>query len=262
MLIVNQGRSGKMDYSRVNSFLESFISDDEGKLNDIYLDARARGIPVIRKNTKELLKLLILMSGPEKILEVGAAVGYSALYMDSVSKGRGISPKIVTIELEEERADEAEENFRKLLGIETKNIRDTMEECCTSGGDALENYGSTSDDKLNNNITLLRGDAYEVMKKMDVQHYGTFDMIFIDAAKAQYKNYMEEAIRLSHKGTIIITDNILLDGEIIESHFLVEKRDRTVHDKMREFLKNIKNDERLSTVLLSVGDGMSVSIVN
>ncbi|WP_281086162.1 O-methyltransferase [Eubacterium ruminantium] len=251
-----------MDYSRVNSFLESFISDDEGKLNDIYLDARARGIPVIRKNTKELLKLLILMSGPEKILEVGAAVGYSALYMDSVSKGSGISPKIVTIELEEERADEAEENFRKVLGIETKNIRGTMEESFASGKDALGNYGSTSDDKLNNNITLLRGDAYEVMKKMDVQNYGTFDMIFIDAAKAQYKNYMEEAIRLSHKGTIIITDNILLDGEIIESHFLVEKRDRTVHDKMREFLKNIKNDERLSTVLLSVGDGMSVSIVN
>ncbi len=262
MIIVNQGRSGKMDYSRVNSFLESFISDDEGKLNDIYLDARARGIPVIRKNTKELLKLLILMSGPEKILEVGAAVGYSALYMDSVSKGSGISPKIVTIELEEERADEAEENFRKVLGIETKNIRGTMEESFASGKDALGNYGSTSDDKLNNNITLLRGDAYEVMKKMDVQNYGTFDMIFIDAAKAQYKNYMEEAIRLSHKGTIIITDNILLDGEIIESHFLVEKRDRTVHDKMREFLKNIKNDERLSTVLLSVGDGMSVSIVN
>ena len=222
-----------MDYSRVNSFLESFISDDEGKLNDIYLDARARGIPVIRKNTKELLKLLILMSGPEKILEVGAAVGYSALYMDSVSKGSGISPKIVTIELEEERADEAEENFRKVLGIETKNIRGTMEESFASGKDALGNYGSTSDDKLNNNITLLRGDAYEVMKKMDVQNYGTFDMIFIDAAKAQYKNYMEEAIRLSHKGTIIITDNILLDGEIIESHFLVEKRDRTVHDKMR-----------------------------
>ena len=262
MIIVNQGRSSKMDYSRVNSFLESFISDDEGKLNDIYLDARARGIPVIRKNTKELLKLLILMSGPEKILEVGAAVGYSALYMDSVSKGSGISPKIVTIELEEERADEAEENFRKVLGIETKNIRGTMEESFASGKDALGNYGSTSDDKLNNNITLLRGDAYEVMKKMDVQNYGTFDMIFIDAAKAQYKNYMEEAIRLSHKGTIIITDNILLDGEIIESHFLVEKRDRTVHDKMREFLKNIKNDERLSTVLLSVGDGMSVSIVN
>lgn len=354
-----------MDFERVNSFLESFAVDDCGELNEIYKDAENRGVPVIRRNTKELLRLLILIAAPKRILEVGTAVGYSALFMDDVMKraedvfcgempdtgcgdtqsdsdigccfgdgmdvGGGCCDKhvsgdgghcdtqsagcgsdcdtqsagcgsdcdtmnsdcgrcdtmtdgdigccdihgagdighcdtmtdggignsntqsvgcggngdihgagdvghcessireIVTIELDEARADEAEANFDRCLG----NGR---------------------------NIRLLRGDAYEVMKEMTVDEYGLFDMVFIDAAKAQYGNYLEEAMRLTHKGSIIICDNILAGGEILESHFLVDKRDRTIHDRMRNFLKNLKSDARLDTALLSVGDGMSVSV--
>ena len=277
-----------MDFERVNSFLESFAEDDCGELNEIYKDAENRGVPVIRRNTKELLRLLILIAAPKRILEVGTAVGYSALFMDDVMKraedvfcgevpdtGRGDTQsdsdigcgygdgmnvgrccdkhvsgddghcdtqsaggaghcesgirEIVTIELDEARADEAEANFDRCLG---------------SG----------------RNIRLLRGDAYEVMKEMTVDEYGVFDMVFIDAAKAQYGNYLEEAMRLTHKGSLIICDNILAGGEILESHFLVDKRDRTIHDRMRNFLKNLKSDSRLDTALLSVGDGMSVSV--
>ena len=289
-----------MDFERVNSFLESFAEDDCGELNEIYKDAENRGVPVIRRNTKELLRLLILITAPKRILEVGTAVGYSALFMDDVMKraedifcgetpdtgcgdtqsdsdigcgygdemdvgggcfdtttddgignsntqsvgcgghgdihgvgnvGRGESGirEIVTIELDEARADEAEANFDRCLG---------------SG----------------RNIRLLRGDAYEVMKEMTVDEYGLFDMVFIDAAKAQYGNYLEESMRLTHKGSLIICDNILAGGEILESHFLVDKRDRTIHDRMRNFLKNLKSDSRLDTALLSVGDGMSVSV--
>ena len=257
-----------MEFERINSFLESFAIDDSGRLMEIYKDAEKRGVPVIRRNTKELLRLLILIAAPKRILEVGTAVGYSALFMDEVmgranrsvaangscahddaaaGDGRvnqdvtardgcvnqdvtaGDGTEIVTIELDSERADEAEANFDECLGE-------------------------------NRNIKLLRGDAYEVMKGMTVEEYGVFDMVFIDAAKAQYGNYLSEAMRLTRKGSIIICDNILAGGEILESHFLVEKRDRTIHDRMRSFLSELKKDERLDTALLSVGDGMSVSV--
>lgn len=110
---------------------------------------------------------------------------------------------------------------------------------------------------VNEKIRVIEGDAEETMKGLD----GSFDMIFIDAAKAQYAVYMEEAIRLSHPGTVIICDNILGEGLVLESHFLVEKRDRTIHDRMRTFLEKIKSDERIETHILSIGDGMTVSIV-
>ena len=239
------------DFSRINSFLESYIEDDAGYLQDIYDDARKRGIPVIRKNTRELLKLLILISRPEKILEVGTAVGYSALFMREAASAAGIKAKIVTLELDPDRAAEAGRNFED--HSESKSI--AAADCEASDAADGKSCGEAG------GIKLLQGDAYLVMKEMTVSEYGTFDMIFIDAAKAQYKNYMDEAVRLSRKGSIIVCDNIFLDGEILESHFLVEKRDRTVHDRMREFLRDIKNDERLETVLLSVGDGMSVSVV-
>ena len=228
-----------MDFERINSFLESYVTDDSGRLGEIYEDAEKRGVPVIRRNTKELLRLLILIAAPKRILEVGTAVGYSALFMDSVMRNvngnnetgyvHKDSCEIVTIELDEARADEAEANFDECLGGER-------------------------------NIKLLRGDAYEVMKSMTAEEYGVFDMVFIDAAKAQYGNYLEEAMRLTRKGSVIICDNILAGGEILESHFLVEKRDRTIHDRMRSFLRELKKDERRDTALLSVGDGMSVSI--
>ena len=108
------------------------------------------------------------------------------------------------------------------------------------------------------NIHILEGDAAETLRGIENKEY---DFVFIDAAKAQYKIYMEEAIRLSHPGTVIITDNILADGDVLESHFLVEKRDRTIHDRMREYLYMIKNDDRLETAILSVADGIAVSVV-
>ena len=105
------------------------------------------------------------------------------------------------------------------------------------------------------------GKEYEVMKGMTVEEYGVFDMVFIDAAKAQYGNYLSEAMRLTRKGSIIICDNILAGGEILESHFLVEKREITIHDRIRQYLYRLKNDERLATDILSVGDGAAVSLV-
>ena len=106
------------------------------------------------------------------------------------------------------------------------------------------------------NINLIKGDAAISLKDLS----DTYDFVFIDAAKAQYMDYLDESIRLSHSGTVIVTDNILSDGDVLESHFLVEKRYRTIHDRMRDYLYRIKNDERLETAILSIGDGVAVSV--
>ncbi len=209
------------DFERITSFINSFNKDDEGTLGEIYEQARARGIPVIRRETRELLKLLMLMQHPANILEIGTAVGYSALYM---SKYASCHSHITTIELDTDRAEEARNNIKRL------------------GMDSV--------------ITVLQGDAAEVLPTLS----GSFDFAFVDAAKGQYLNYYEEVMRLLAPGGLILSDNVLQDGEILESHFLVTKRDRTIHDRMRDYLYTIKNDSRLETAILSVGDGVALSI--
>ena len=106
-----------------------------------------------------------------------------------------------------------------------------------------------------NCITLLEGDALELMKELS----GPYDLIFMDAAKGQYINYMPEAIRLLSEEGVLVSDNVLQDGDIIESRFAVERRNRTIHSRMREYLYELKHDERLETAIIPLGDGVAIS---
>ena len=214
-----------MEYSRIRDFIISFSKDDEGELGEIYEKAVSDGVPVIRPEMRDYMKVMLRQIKPSRVLEVGTAVGYSSLMMATTLDSMDVDFHIDTCELDEERIQTASENIIKM------------------------NY--------ENRITIHKGDAAESMKALD----GEYDLIFIDAAKAQYMNYLLEAIRLSRSGTVIVTDNILADGDVLESHFLVEKRDRTIHDRMREYVYEIKNNERLETAILSVGDGVAVSVV-
>ena len=215
-----------MDFDRIRTFVKSYIKNDDSSLTELYSDAVRRGVPVIREDTADYLKVLIAQVKPKRILEIGTAVGYSSLFMAEVTAGKA---EIDTIELDDRTADEAEENFRR--------------------------YGRE------NVINLKRGDAAEVLKEMEVEGTYSYDLVFIDAAKSQYKVYFSHVINMVHPGSVIVTDNILESGLVLESHFLVEKRDRTIHDKLREYIYMIKNDERLETAILSVGDGIAVSVV-
>ena len=125
-------------------------------------------------------------------------------------------------------------------------------------GEAEENIRSFGRDSV---ISLYRGDAAGVMAEFSRDKSKDYDLIFIDAAKAQYAVYYSYAMKMVHEGSVIVTDNILESGLVLESHFTVEKRDRTIHDKLREYIYMIKNDERLETAILSVGDGIAVSVV-
>ncbi len=215
-----QGQAQTME--RISSFIKSFIRDDEGKLGQIYLEAVKNQVPVMRPETRELLKTQLIMKKPMQILEIGTAVGYSSIYMSNYLAEGG---RITTIELDEER-----------VKVARSNIADTNKQDI---------------------IKVIQGDAYEVLKTLSDDYY---DFAFVDAAKGQYINYYPDVMRVVKSGGVIVSDNVLQDGDVLESHFTVDKRNRTIHDRMREYLYTITHDDRLETALVSVGDGVAISV--
>lgn len=210
------------DMDRISSFIDSFIVDDEGILGEIYMSAIKRGVPVIRRSAKEFLKTQLLIKKPKNILEIGTAIGYSSLYMSQYIDEDG---RITTLELDETRVIEAKDNIKKLGKEEV--------------------------------IKVIKGDALEIISTLPDDSY---DFLFVDAAKGQYINYYEDVIRIAKSGAVIISDNILQDGEILESHFTVEKRNRTIHDRMRDYIYKITHDKRVESSILPLADGMAVTI--
>ena len=194
------------------------------EINEVKEKALKEGVPIIKDEGLAFLLNYIEEHKCKQILELGTAVGYSALFMAEVLDNIG-EYHIDTIELDDVRAEEAQGHITE-FGKEDK-------------------------------IHLYRGDAAEVLKTLSEK----YDFIFIDAAKAQYMNYLQAVMKLVHADSVIVTDNVLESGLVLESHFLVEKRDRTIHDKLREYLYTLKNDERLETAILSIGDGVAVSVV-
>lgn len=206
---------------RIVTFLHSLETENSEILETIEAEALRDQVPIIRKEMQSFLKVLLAVKKPMRILEIGTAVGFSALLMsESVSK----DCKITTIEKYEKRIPIACQNFKR------------------AGKDAQ--------------IELLEGDALEILKQLD----GSYDFIFMDAAKGQYVFYLEETIRLLEKDGVLVTDNVLQDGDVIESRFAVERRNRTIHARMREFLYNLKHDPRILTTIIPLGDGVAVSV--
>ncbi|NLL76649.1 MAG: O-methyltransferase [Clostridiales bacterium] len=206
---------------RVSAFINSFDRGNTELLNEIEDECRRTNVPVIRTQMQSLLRLLLAVGRPESILEVGTAIGFSALLMSEYAPE---GCKITTIEKYEKRIPIAKENFRK------------------AGKEA--------------SITLLEGDAAEILKELQ----GTYDFIFMDAAKGQYINFLPDILRLLRKGGLLVSDNVLQDGDVIESRFAVTRRDRTIHSRMREYLYELKHNEQLETAILQVGDGATVSV--
>ena len=245
------------DFDRIRSFIQSFSKDEDGLLGDIYRDAVERGVPVIRTDTKELLRLLLLMQKPKRILEIGTAVGFSALFMAECLPGA----EITTLEMDPERVSEARENIRK-AGAEdhiTVIEGDAAEILRTMSSVQRIDDGmvSRTDEK---NEKVLRVPERET-QDMENSGYGVgFDFVFIDAAKAQYGEYLTLVLPMLSPEALIVSDNVLQDGSILESHFLVEKRDRTIHDRMRKYLQRLTGTDGMSTSILAVGDGVAVTL--
>lgn len=205
---------------RLVTYINSLDSGNTAILDTIEKEALDSYVPIIRKEMQSFLKLLLAMQKPKRILEVGTAVGFSAILMAEYNP---YPCEIVTIENYEKRIPIARENF----------IRAEKE----------------------NQITLIEGDATEVLKTLEEP----FDMIFMDAAKGQYINFMPDILRLLKKDGVLVSDNVLQDGDIIESHFVVTRRNRTIHKRMREYLYELTHRDDLVTAVLPIGDGITVS---
>nr|WP_296959439.1 O-methyltransferase [uncultured Mediterraneibacter sp.] len=206
---------------RIVTFINSMDTENSEILEKIEQEALADDVPIIRHEMQSFLRVLLMMQKPMRILEVGTAVGFSALLMnDAAPQGCHIT----TIENYEKRIPIARENFRR-AGKEDE-------------------------------ITLIEGDAMQVLAELD----GTYDFIFMDAAKGQYIHYLPEVLRLLADGGCLVSDNVMQDGEIIESRFAVERRNRTIHARMREYLYELKHREDLVTSIIPLGDGVAVSV--
>ena len=206
---------------RLTSYLHSLDRGNGELLDRIEAEAVRDFVPIIRKETGALLKTLVALKQPRAILEVGTAVGYSALLM---GRAMPVGCHLTTIEKYEKRLPIARENFR----------RASMED----------------------RITLLEGDAEEILAGLT----GTWDFIFMDAAKGQYLHWLPMLHRLMPEGGVLISDNVLQDGDLIESRYAVERRNRTIHSRMREYLYALTHMEELETSVLPIGDGVTVSV--
>lgn len=205
---------------RLVTYINSLDTGNTAILDQIEQEAISTYVPIIRKEMQTFLKLLLAMKRPARILEVGTAVGFSAILMAEYNPAGG---HITTIENYEKRIPIALENFKR------------------AGKEAQ--------------ITLIPGDAAEVLKTLEEP----FDFIFMDAAKGQYIHFMPDILRLLKEGGVLVSDNVLQDGDIIESHFVVTRRNRTIHKRMRDYLYQLTHNEELVTAVLPIGDGITVS---
>lgn len=206
---------------RIRDYLHSLEPDQGDLLEEISRKAIRDEVPIIKKETGALLKTMVAAKRPRAILEVGTAVGYSALLMAGVMPAECT---ITTIEKYEPRIPVAKANFKR-AGEESR-------------------------------ITLLEGDAEEILKELD----GPYDFIFMDAAKGQYINFLPELLRLMPAGGLLISDNVLQEGDIVESRYGVTRRNRTIHTRMREYIYTLTHAEQLETSIVPIGDGITLSV--
>ena len=205
----------------MRTYINSLDRGNTPFLEELEQTALRDRVPVIRREMQSFIKTFLAMNQPGRILEVGTAIGFSTLLMCEYGRE---DLQIVTIENYDKRIPIARENFRR-AGREDQ-------------------------------ITLLEGDAGELLKTLE----GPFDMIFMDAAKGQYIHWLPDIRRLMTKGSVLISDNVLQEGDIIESHYLVERRKRTIYKRMREYLYELKHDPSFVTSILPLGDGVTDSV--
>ncbi len=210
-----------MDNERLSIYLRSLEPEPTPLIAETEAHAAREQVPIIRKETASLLQTLIVMNQPKRILEVGTATGYSALCMSACMPE---DAQLTTIEKYEKRIPIAKENFRR-AGMEEK-------------------------------ITLLEGDAANILREL----VGPYDFIFMDAAKGQYLHFLPEVLRLLAKGGVLVTDNVLQDGTLLESRFVIPRRDRTIHARMRDYLYELKHHPQLVTSVVPIGDGITISV--
>ncbi len=208
------------DEIRVSSLIRSYLRERPKELQEFREEALQGGVPVLREETEALLSFFMTLLKPEAVLEIGTAVGYSGTVMLLSQK----DARLLTVEKDEERAAEAEKRFR--------------------------DFG------LSDRATVLRGDFTDVGKTVS----DTFDFIFLDAAKAQYVTWLPMILEKLRPGGLLVTDNIFQEGDTLESHYLIRRRDRTINKRIRDFLETLRENPEVENIISNTGDGVCLTV--
>ena len=201
------------------------IKDKEEILNEIKNDALENHVPILQDVSLNLIETILDIKKPNRILEIGSAVGYSAIKFSKFLSGE--NSKIKTIELKENMYNIAKENIKKM--------------------------------ELEDKIEIINADATKYLSTID-EKIEQFDVVFIDAAKGQYLVFLKEALRLVKIGGVIIADNVYFKGRVLSGYN--EHRHRTATNRLREYIKEVTEDKRLTTTILDIGDGVAISVMD
>ena len=254
---------------RAASYIDSLRPDGPGYLKELEEYAYKNDIPIIRPAMRDLIRSILTMHKPMAILEIGTAIGFSALYMREYAPA---GAHITTIENYPPRIKEAKKNFAAY---------DPTEQITLIEGDAVEIVAGMTgigDDPDSDNHEMgpdmvgtddnMSTDSHEMGPDMPeaisaderTRIPAQFDLIFMDGPKGQYLGMYEDVKRLLVTGGVLLSDNIFKDGEILESRYAVNRRERTIHTRMREYLHRLTHDEDYTTSILPLADGVAISV--
>ncbi len=216
-----------IDLDRFTIFARSFEQDLPAHLEELRSEAISQGIPIIRREMQGLLRFLLCVSRPQNVLEIGSGIGFSALFMRACLEeyqSQASDFQISTIEISHVHAEQTRRNIVR--------------------------FGAQK------SIHVIEADAAQVLNEVS----GPFQFVFLDGPKGQYAEYLPVIIDKLDAGGILVADNILKEGEIMESRFAVARRQRTIHARMHAFVYAVTHEPRLVSCILPIGDGVSVSV--
>ena len=286
-------RSCAVDPHRMDVFVEAMTPPGPAHLRSLEKQALDEGVPVIRPQTQNLIRFFLTLNRPGRILEIGTGVGFSALFMQYYAP---LDCRITTIEIDPVRAEKARNNFVRDDYARDNYTQDNFardnyargngtRDNCTRDNYARDAFNSTSgiiQEKRRplghslaepimdtagphpgahggaGTIELLEGDAADILPR--IHEDASFDLIFMDAAKGQYIRLLPEVLRLLAEGGLLITDNILQEGDVLSSRFAVTRRNRTIHHRMRAYIRALMEAPELETLLVPSGDGAAVCV--
>lgn len=209
---------GNITEKYIEKYIKETIPDSSNILQMLEQYAKEYHIPIIQPEVAQFIRVILNIKKPKNILEIGTAIGYSAIVMAETID----DVKIITIERREDMIDIAKGNIRK-AGYE-------------------------------NRIEIMGGDAEDVLPCID----GEFDMIFLDAAKGQYMDFLNLCLDKLNNDGVIISDNVLYKG-MVANDDLVVRRKKTIVKRMRQYLDYICKDKKFTSCVLPLGDGVALT---
>ena len=261
-------RSCAVDPHRMDVFVEAMTPPGPAHLRSLEKQALDEGVPVIRPQTQNLIRFFLTLNRPGRILEIGTGVGFSALFMQYYAP---LDCRITTIEIDPVRAEKARNNFVRDDYARDNYARDAFNSTSGIIQEKRRPLGHSLAEPIMDTagphpgahggagtIELLEGDAADILPR--IHEDASFDLIFMDAAKGQYIRLLPEVLRLLAEGGLLITDNILQEGDVLSSRFAVTRRNRTIHHRMRAYIRALMEAPELETLLVPSGDGAAVCV--